>query len=603
MLSFLFPSSRQVTTSFGALNAASVGLSSGAANGDSIGSSLDQLDKFSSRTLCLVLGDGRDPRTAVVASIRYGWSVVAIDEELDEKWQHPRGLLPDRCRFMGYRGAMSGFLSQGYEMVQSSLCCISDIDHLVIICIEQGGGFDQLKTIRGRLGVTDLRVLYNNVPATVVSLSSDEIIQDSPLKSPSHSFVDEDILSTNKRVQVFSFQGSRRHPTTVSSVVSPVRIPHMKQQRPRIMAEESTKRESPLPSAPNRRGANGNSKVAQLQKQQELASRRRTEISAGQGRMHTRKPSATITDDTSLSSSKCKDKPLEASSSKPPRSSVKTSLSNMVLRRRATLGPVKRPNSIDSGGRRWTEGDEADSSKGGVLQTESNDTIMSLLSLHSPCPSRDVVIDVVSPSCMPRSASERHARMHDDPLDDVRTMKKHVFQSESSTSLTTESTANSSSHDDVFNQRNDSGSSIAAQEFKSGDFVEVRVGNVYQPGIIDKQLFKGVYNVTLYGDTPAWNEKRSQVGIYQQSPERIPEVLARDIRPFTPAPLGEVVFVFINGNERKCCVHGYSYSNSEELTAKTMKYVVKFAKKDGDEWRNEKHRVPVQRAYRMLCAL
>jgi hypothetical protein len=263
---------------------------------------------------------------------------------------------------------------------------------------------------------------------------------------------------------------------------------------------------------------------------------------------------------------------------------------------------VKRPNISNTGDRRKTEGDEHDSSKG-VLQTESNDTIMSLVSLHSPCPSKDVVIDAVPPSCMPRSASERHARMYDGILDDLRTMKQHVIRSESCTSVKTESTANSSAQNDEVNQRNDSGTSIAAQEYKSGDFVEVRVGNVYQPGIIDKQPFKGVYNITLYGDTPAWNEKRSQVGIYQQSPERIPEVLARDIRPFTPAPLGEIVYVFISGKERKCCVHGYSYSSSEELTAKNMKYVVKFARKDGDEWRNEKHRVPVQRAYRMLCAI
>jgi ribosomal protein L21E len=169
--------------------------------------------------------------------------------------------------------------------------------------------------------------------------------------------------------------------------------------------------------------------------------------------------------------------------------------------------------------------------------------------------------------------------------------------------MRTESTSNSTFHEDGSDPPSaHSRPPRITHDYKPGDIVEVKVDNLYQVGMVDSQPFKGVYNVTLFSDTPAWNEKRAHVDIYQHSPERMPEVLSRDMRPFTPAPMGEIVFVFVNGSERKCCVHGYSYDGSDELSPSHMKYVVKFAKKDG-EWRHEKHRVPVQRAYRKLYAV
>lgn len=612
MLAFLFPSSRQITSALGALNAATVGISSGAAIGDSIGSNLDQLDGVSSRTLCLVLGDGRHPRTAIVAAIQHGWSVVAIDAELDEKWQHPLDLLPSGCRFMGFRGDMNRFLVEGLELVHSSLCSISAIDHLVVICVEHGKNLDQLTSIRGRLGVTDLRVLYNNVPATVVSVSSADIIEDCPLKlAPKHRYVDEDILSSNKQVQVWNFQGSRRltpaSDETSLQTMNTLGVANVK-SRPKIRSSEEGSVKNVLQPSAHRRVTVANSKVAQLQKQQKLAYQKRLELSEKEGIEHDKKSSIETTNDASHSLSKSQE--AQIANSKPPRTSATKSFSDMVRRRRATIIPKKSTDIIDYVNRR-AEGDDDPESSKGVLQTQSEDTIMSIMSLYTPdrsnaAPSiQDSVLDLVSPSCMPRSASERHARIHDiesndNSLDLLRTMKREVLPA-SSGSLNTESTANSSVHEDETRDGIDPVSSL--QEYEPGDFVEVKIGNIYQVGMIDKRCFKGIYNVTLFSDTPAWSKKRLSVDIYQQSPERMPEVLARDIRPFNPAPIGEVIYVFVNGNERKCCVHGYSYGNHDKLTARHMKYVVKFAKKDGDEWRSEKHRVPVQRAYRVLCDL
>ncbi|KAL3787270.1 hypothetical protein HJC23_004144 [Cyclotella cryptica] len=645
MLSFLFPSSRQITSALGALNAAHLGLSEASSDG-SICFSPDEEEK--PPVLCLVLGDGRDPRTAILAAIQQRWFVVAIDPDLDAKWEKPRELLPDGCRFMGFRGSMARFLAEGYEMVQSSLCPIADIQHLVIVCVEQGANFDQLKSLRGRLGLADLRVLFNNAPSTVVSISSDDILHECPLKSPPiHCLVDQDILASNRRIQVWNFQSSRKPSTSCTSVkssslhtIEPTNMfsPH-KPSIPRILSDESihTRSKSPgglTPSTSSRRGSN--SKVAQLQRQQELAHQNRMQLSAmripDQKLELARHTSAAGTDDTSLSSSKSDRDESPPSSGKPPRASVKKGLSRFVRIRRVSLPPKKKDTNSPSS-RRKTICDKTELS-GHLLQAESKDSIMSFHSAPareslapdqvclsilskrsssvSPPPVRDILLHftgVVPPSSMPRSATERHARIHDKmsvPCDDTNLCAKPRAESTSdpSSSIRTESTSNSTLHeaDSDLPKTHSRPTRITPHDFKAGDIVEVKVDNLYQVGMVESQPFKGVYNVTLFSDTPAWNEKRSHVDIYQHSPERMPEVLARDMRPFTPAPMGEIIFVFVNGSERKCCVHGYSYDGSEELSPSHMKYVVKFAKKDG-EWRHEKHRVPVQRAYRKVYAV
>ena len=230
ILSSLFKNEEQFTSSLAALDAATLATSSKL-----------QQDSSPSFTFCLVLGDGRIPRTAVLAALQYGWSVVAIEGKLDDKWEEKPRPLQD-CRFMGYKGNMSQFLSEGLDDVEYSLCPISEIKELVIICMEGGGGYDTLKSLRGRLGVSDLRVLYNNVSATIVSISSEDNSDDCPLKQkPSHYFVDEDILSNNKLVQVWNVKGTRR----LSDMES-----------------------NDMPRSASRRA---NSRVAQLQRQQDLA--------------------------------------------------------------------------------------------------------------------------------------------------------------------------------------------------------------------------------------------------------------------------------------------------------------------------------------------
>lgn len=202
ILSSLFKNEEQITSSFGVLDTASIHASSNA----------DSQTSFSTFTLCLVLGDGRTPRTGIAAAIQYGWSVVAIDEKLDEKWIKPRAL-PRECRFMGFKGNMSNFFSEGLDLVQLNLCAITTIQELVIVCMEKDGGYSTLKCVKGRSGISNLRAMFNNAPTTIVSISSEENTKENPFKSkPNEVIVDEDILSNNRLVQVWTFVGSsRRH--------------------------------------------------------------------------------------------------------------------------------------------------------------------------------------------------------------------------------------------------------------------------------------------------------------------------------------------------------------------------------------------------------
>ncbi|KAL7449124.1 hypothetical protein ACHAWC_001213 [Mediolabrus comicus] len=167
-----------------------------------------------SSILCLVLGDGASPRTALAAAIKNGWTVVAIDENLDKSWVGSRDGLGNSSsahRYVGFKGTMNDFLFEGRQMIHSSLQdAFINFRHLIIICLESTSSFDNLKTLRGRCGVTDLRVIYNNIPATVVSVSSPDLTQCPFQSTQACSYLDNCILSTNRHVKVWNFESSKR---------------------------------------------------------------------------------------------------------------------------------------------------------------------------------------------------------------------------------------------------------------------------------------------------------------------------------------------------------------------------------------------------------
>ncbi|KAL7481433.1 hypothetical protein ACHAW6_007115 [Cyclotella cf. meneghiniana] len=621
MLSFLFPRSTQITSALGALNAANLGLSVASRNCTLL--SLDEQEK--PPILCLVLGDGGDPRTAVLAVIQKRWSAVAIDPNLDAKWEKSRELLPDGCRFMGFRGSMTRFLAEGYKMVQSSLCPLAEIQHLVIICVEQGANFDQLKSLGGRLGLDDLRILFNNVPSTVVSISSDEILHECPLKSPpDHTLVDQDILASNRRVQVWNFHTPNKPSTPSPSINSSIfhtmgprnaLLPHRHNIR-RLYGESigsgSLNPAAFVPSSSISRFTN--SKVAQLQRQQELARHNRIKLShmriSEQAMERERHNSADASDGICRSLHQSGQDKSPPNSCKPPRASIKNSLSRFARGRRFSILP-KIIDSNDHSNLCETLGNKPDPS--GLLMREKSQVITMTFDpapasdsvktnpvcLSIPCKRsdsglhstvEDCLLDftgVTPPSSMASSADASQARIHGrEPVPfDVKSLStKSRTASSYDSSLSERSTPDSTLQEDDSDLSRDLNKprSIAQHDYKLGDIVEVRVDNLYQVGMVESQPFKGVYNITLFSDTPAWNKKRAHRDIYKDSAEHMPEVLARDIRLFTPVSIGEIIYEFVNGRERKYCVHGYLHDESDESSpASHMKYyLVKFAEID-----------------------
>jgi hypothetical protein len=205
-LEWHFNNSTQISSSLASINAAM-------SHGSFSSSAFVTGDVDPSSVLCLVLGDGNSPRTALAAAVKNGWTVVSIDEKLDKAWVGRRDGLGNSSsthRHVGFRGTMNDFLFTGKKLIHSSLRDSYDFQHLVIICIETTSNFDQLGTLRGRCGVADLQMIYNNIPATVVSVSSPDLTHCPFQSTKGSSYLDSGILSANKHVKVWNFESSTK---------------------------------------------------------------------------------------------------------------------------------------------------------------------------------------------------------------------------------------------------------------------------------------------------------------------------------------------------------------------------------------------------------
>lgn len=272
-LEYHFSNSEDISSSLASINAAM-------SYGSFSSSAFVTGDVDPSRVLCLVLGDGSSPRTALAAAIKNGWTVVAIDEKLDKSWTGRRdglGNSHSTHRYVGFRGTMNDFIFEGKQMIQSSLCDAKDFQHLIIICIETTSNFDQLGTLRGRCGMADLRMIYNNIPATVVSVSSPNLTQCPFQSTQASSYLDNGILAANRHVKVWNFESSKRSfdntlPTATVTISSSSEASSMTQY------DTVSKQESSQIGLPWTRS----SKVAQLQLQESLAAIKNSEMRSRQ---------------------------------------------------------------------------------------------------------------------------------------------------------------------------------------------------------------------------------------------------------------------------------------------------------------------------------
>ncbi|KAL3802944.1 hypothetical protein HJC23_011567 [Cyclotella cryptica] len=165
--------------------------------------------------VCLVIGEGNLPRTAVLASLHYGWTTLSIDPTLSEDWD---GFQDDVPNYTGYSGTISEFMTDDYtdsflELSSSQ----SNVQHLVIVAIQTTK--DQMR-LKGRSNINEIRARYEDVPTTLVSMSPLRKATLAPKRrdgqcgsklekdvgyEPNCSYIDEGVFSACRLVEVWNF--------------------------------------------------------------------------------------------------------------------------------------------------------------------------------------------------------------------------------------------------------------------------------------------------------------------------------------------------------------------------------------------------------------
>jgi len=165
--------------------------------------------------VCLVLGEGLTPRTAILAAQHYGWTTYAIDPSLSESWD---GYHDDIPGFTGYSGTVADFI----ENTQDSIIEIQNqsVKHLVIIGIQKQK--DQLR-LRGHSNIMEIRSRYNDVPTTLVSISPVRKATLAPKRrsgqhlsklekdigyDPNCSYIDSGVFSECRLIEVWNFHNA-----------------------------------------------------------------------------------------------------------------------------------------------------------------------------------------------------------------------------------------------------------------------------------------------------------------------------------------------------------------------------------------------------------
>ena len=122
-----------------------------------------------SNVLCLCIGDGCTPRTAVLACYLQGWTCVSIDPALNEEWSgnNPK----DVVGLTGYRGTLAQFFDETDPSLVRPSSSASEsspsskpYQHLILLCVHSHARFI------GSVTVSRIRDCYDNVATTICSL-------------------------------------------------------------------------------------------------------------------------------------------------------------------------------------------------------------------------------------------------------------------------------------------------------------------------------------------------------------------------------------------------------------------------------------------------
>ena len=133
----------------------------------------DDYNKNSSNddVLCLCIGDGSTPRTAVLAAFLKGWNCISIDPNLALEWHGPH---PSVRNLTGYVGTIESFVQdlqqQQHEREGNNNNNNSNPQrmgrprHLILLCVHSHAQF------RNTCKLSNIRALYGSPLTTLVSI-------------------------------------------------------------------------------------------------------------------------------------------------------------------------------------------------------------------------------------------------------------------------------------------------------------------------------------------------------------------------------------------------------------------------------------------------
>lgn len=165
--------------------------------------------------VCLVLGEGRTPRTAVLCAVHYGWTSYSIDPFLAEGWD---GYHEDIKGFTGYSGTLADFVDNTEDSIIEMQN--QSVKHLVIIAIQKKK--DQVR-LKGDGNIMEIRARYNDVPTTLVSISPVRKATLAPKRrsgqyvsklekdigyDPNCSYIDGGVFSDCRLMEVWNFHNA-----------------------------------------------------------------------------------------------------------------------------------------------------------------------------------------------------------------------------------------------------------------------------------------------------------------------------------------------------------------------------------------------------------
>jgi hypothetical protein len=166
--------------------------------------------------LCLCIGDGSTPRTAVLACfLEKKWDCISIDPALHDEWHrvHPKGVQ----RLIGFGGTLEEFLSLPKLMTFDDAVVVDAVvdtdqqqkqrqihhyDHLLLLCVHSHARFT------GNANVANIHSMYGpNIPMTVISLPCCPKFRSTRDigRLPDIQYDDDCVFSACRRVEIWNF--------------------------------------------------------------------------------------------------------------------------------------------------------------------------------------------------------------------------------------------------------------------------------------------------------------------------------------------------------------------------------------------------------------